>query len=114
MTDDLITTHYLVLPVGKTGESRQVEWPAEPGYDAIKAVINPILGAELEHVTVLHNGEAADMFVDEMGALKQLPRNEAVTAIYRANRLDKHPTTKPETLPAIYGTAILFARRIWF
>jgi hypothetical protein len=72
-------------------------------------------GAEYpEHVSVLFKGAPADMFVDETGVLKGLPRNEAATAIYRANWLKQHPEQDPEALPHIAGTAVVTGRRIWF
>lgn len=108
-------TQYHIYRVGKPVETAEIEWPKEPGYRLIKELMMPLLdGAELEHVTVLFKDEAADMFVDEISALKALPRNDDATAIYRANWLKQHPSCDPETLPAIYGTAILFGRRVWF
>jgi hypothetical protein len=53
------------------------------------------------------------MFVDETG-VGRLPRNEAATAIYRNNWLTQHPSVPAESISAIYGTAVLFARRVWF
>lgn len=104
---------------------RTVELPAEPGYAALKALIEPLLdGAHLERVAVLDDfdgGEAfkpVDMFVDETGALKRLPRNEAATTIYRrATMLGRSGALvprHPDQLPAIYGPAVLFERRVWF
>ena len=69
--------------------------------------------AVMEHVAVLYQDRPADMFVDEIGAIKSLPRNEAATAIYRANWLKQHPRTDPESLDAIYGPAVLFHRIVW-
>lgn len=87
----------------------------QPGYRALKAIVEPLIdGAALEHVTVLHEGERRDMFVDECGSLNGLPRNEEATAIYRNNWLTQHPEEDPESLPAIYGPAVLFSRRVWF
>jgi hypothetical protein len=90
--------------------------PAKPSYKEIKALMLPLIeGAEYpEHVSVLFKGAPADMFVDETGVLKGLPRNEAATAIYRANWLKQHPEQHPETLPHVAGTAVVTGRRIWF
>jgi len=89
-----------------------------PGLEAIKAVVMPALGAgaELERVRVLRNGRQADMFVDEIGGpqYNRRPRNEAATAIYRAATLRLRPALDPESLPAIYGVAVIFDDRIWF
>jgi hypothetical protein len=96
-------------------EVREIDLPADPGFYKLDALLLPLLnGCDLEHVAVLHNGERADMFVDETGSLKGLPRNEAATAVYRNNWLTQHPKKSPEALPAIYGPAILFSKRVWF
>jgi len=87
-------------------------WPSLA--DLKKAILPQLDGAEyFEHVTVLFEGGPADMFVDEIGHRKQLPRNELATAIYRAAWLDEHPTDHPESLPWIAGPAVLFGRRVW-
>lgn len=106
-------TKYTIYRPDGSSDDNTVDWPAAPKYDAIAALIRPLLmGANLEHVTVLHNGGRRDMFVDEMGAVKGLPRNEAATAIYRNNWLNHRHDADPESLPAIYGTAILFPHDI--
>ena len=108
-------TSYTALRPAAEPEIRETELAPEPGYIRLKAVVTPLLdGADLERVSVLHDGERADMFVDEMSAVKGLPRNEAATAIYRNNWLTQHPGEDPESLPAIYGPAVLFSRRVWF
>lgn len=84
-----------------------------------KAVMPHLDGAShCEHVTVQHPTKEpdvprADMFVDEMGVGRGLPRNDAATKIYRAAWLSTHPGTDPETLPAIYGPAVLFDTQVW-
>lgn len=99
---------------------REVMWPREPGYDRLRALIEPLLGdRSLEHVSVLADFKggtdyaAADMFVDETGALNGLPINDAATTIYRRYSVLTH-RADPDGLPAIYGVAILFERRVWF
>lgn len=106
-------------------ESRELDLPGKPGYAGLKDLLKPLLdGADLERVAVLADFsggtdyQPTDMFVDEMGTLKRLPRNEAATAIYRrATMMGRSGAPKPkdpEDLPAIYGPAILFDRRVWF
>lgn len=108
-------TTYYVLRVGKKLEKRSVDMPDKPGFGMLRRVITPHLnGGNLEHVAVLHEGERRDMFVDDIGLLKALPLNPEATAIYRNNTLTNYPDTKPESLPAIYGPAVLFDRRVWF
>jgi hypothetical protein len=108
------TTKYTVLQPDGGSDVRYVTWPVEPGYEAIRDVVEPILKADLEHVTVLYKDKRTDMFVDDCGALKHLPRNDAATEIYRAAYLKRHPDTDKEKMPAIYGTAIIFDRQVWY
>jgi hypothetical protein len=111
-------TIYLTDGTTRAGTCELAEHPT---YDAINAVVRPLLKTMLtkhdhiEHVYVLgHDGERADMFVDDEGQMKDLPRNEAATAIYRRAWLAHQPDTAPDSLPCIYGDAVLFGRRIWF
>jgi hypothetical protein len=83
-------------------------------YAALKKELQETLHCNWpEHVSVLFEGKPADMFVDENGHAKNLPRNEAATAIYRAYSLRQHPNTDPESLPFIAGTAVLFDAPVW-
>lgn len=108
------TTFTIIHTDGKE-EMRTAELPATPNYWDIKAIVDPIIAGDyFEHVTVLHNDVRTDMFVDEDGLGKELPRNEKATAIYRANWLKHNPSALPESLPFIAGTAVLFSRQIWF
>jgi hypothetical protein len=108
-------TTFTILHADGSSETRSAELAAEPGFDALDQLLRPLLdGGDLEHVNVFHDGRYTDMFVDEIGMLKGLPRNEAATAIYRNNTLVHVPGTNPESLPAIYGTAVLFNRKVWF
>lgn len=113
-----IDTSYQIIPPGDAAAPQvTVRWPKKPGYQLIKALVEPHLGGEpMEHVTVLCRGKRSDMFVSELGRLQlttraPLPRNERATAIYRTNW---HPGTDPELLPWIAGPAVLFFRRVWF
>lgn len=109
------TTEYTIIRANGDEEVHTIELPAEPDYFQLKAIIEPVIGNNyFEHVAVLHKGERTDMFVDENGLLKGMPRNERATAIYRNNWLTQHPGTEPETLPWIVGPALLFSRRVWF
>lgn len=104
-----------IMRPGVAPEVQDVDLPDNPGYHRLDALLRPLLdGHDLEHVTVLHDGQRADMFVDELSAVKGLPRNEAATAIYRNNWLTQHPKEDPESLPPIFGAAILFSKRVWF
>ena len=108
-------TTYRIFRIDGKATAGVVDWPKEPGYDKIAALIKPLLGGhDLEHVTVLHDGERRDMFVHDEGPLPALPPTDRATAIYRTNWMTQHPSADPESLPWIAGTAILFDRRVWF
>lgn len=110
------TFDYRVFPVDDSAvKTGSVEWPAEPGFDAINALVKPLIGGgHIEHVSVLHDGKRRDMFVDEEGLLKGMPRNERATAIYRAAWLSRNPGKDAEEISHIAGPAVLFTRRVWF
>ena len=108
------TTMQIIWPELKVIKKEVAFKTDPPTLAELEAVIRPLLdGADMEHVAVLWDGRRCDMFVDEMGALKKLKRNDYATTIYRNNWLTQHPGTDPESMPAIYGTAILFADIVW-
>jgi hypothetical protein len=129
MTEKLIATRYrVILPEHKSfsdSEVKTVEWPREPGLDRQNEVKSLVFGKDwTEHVSVWEDFDggkafkALDMFVDENGLLKGLPRNELATLSYRrACMMGKTvvPAPRdPEQLNFIIGPAILFDRRVWF
>jgi hypothetical protein len=110
-----------ILRVGHERETREADLAAEPGFNELNRLILPLLeGAEnMEHVSVLFDGWPADMFVDEEGAVPTrsrgpLPVNRAATEIYHAASLRRDPNADTSEWPRIHGTAVLFARRVWF
>lgn len=120
-------TAYTVIRPDATEDTGAVDWPNEPDYRRIKALVEPLLGERepglhepLEHVTVLYQGERRDMFVSELGHMRlttrePLPINWPATKIYRAAALRRMPHTPPEELPRIAGVAVLFPdRQVWF
>jgi hypothetical protein len=115
-----VETKVLIMRPDEPNEGRTVELPRRPTYDQLAAIVRPLLGCEwFEHVAVLADfagGLAfhrADMFVDEMGHPKNLPRNGNATAIYRRNALLHQDAKDPETLDWIAGPAVLFERIVW-
>lgn len=93
----------------------ETDLPPRPTLHQLNKVLVPCFPlAYTEHVNVLHNGKHTDMFVDEDGHTKRLPRNEKATAIYRNNWLTKHPNTNLEILPYIVGVAVVFSDRVWY
>lgn len=93
----------------------ETDLTSRPTLDQIKKVLEPVFGnAYTEQVNVLVDDVYTDMFVDEDGMTKGLPRNEKATAIYRHNWRHQHPRTRPEALAFIVGPAVVFSQRIWY
>jgi len=110
-----MNTNYTVIRPDGTELNLNMNLPAAPTLQTLRSLIVPHLdGGDLEQVGVLHNGKGTDMFVDEEGLLKRLPRNDKATAIYRAHHLKQNPGVEPEQLGFIAGTAVIFDRRVWF
>jgi hypothetical protein len=121
-----VITDYTIFRADGSQERGSVEWPEDPGFDLIRGFVEPIVAGPLEHVTVLDPAKVEaeevdphldrrDLFIDEMGHVRETPkpRNEAATRIYRANWLRAHPDCEPEELPFIAGDAVLFERIVW-
>lgn len=99
-----------------TEETQEVDWPREPGFKRLDEFLAPLIGvdsANWEHVSVLWNDKALDMFVDENGQSNGLSHNAKATEIYRNNAV-KRMGKKTEDLPDIVGIAVLFDRRVWY
>jgi hypothetical protein len=114
-------TKVLIMTPDQPNEHRIFELPERPSYHEIAELMQLLIGCEhCEHVNVLADfagGVAfkhSDMFVDEIGQQKRLPRNENATVVYRRNALLHQGVRDPESLPSIVGVAVLFERRIWF
>jgi hypothetical protein len=111
-----IPTTYRVFSEAGTFADHEILMDEKPLYADLRSLVEPHLrGARPMHVRVLCPllGKWTDMFVDEMGALRRLPRNDAATKIYRNGFLSKRPDDDPEKLPYIAGTAVVFLRPIW-
>jgi hypothetical protein len=104
-------TGFAILRPDGTIERSAVDWPDDPGYSRIKALIEPLVGGRLEHVSVLYKGQRADMFFNESGAIDGLLENMAATSIYHAAR--KRRDQDMSDAPWIYGSAVLFDRIVW-
>ena len=117
------TSYRILFPDGKE-TSGEVNWPEEPGYDRIAALVRPLLGPgrHLEHLYVfrpdtvvpekIQEEDIRDMFVDDCGLMDELPVNEAATRIYWAHFL--RGGAYVIRLNKIHGLAVLFDRRVWF
>lgn len=107
-------TTYIVFAIGEAPVTHACSLSDPPTFEELKAIVEPILGAPLEHVSCLQDGRRADLFVDELSANKGLPRNDEATRIYRTNMLTTNPDLDPETLPVVFGPAVMFSRQVWF
>jgi hypothetical protein len=115
-TKKKIPTKYRVITEVGMFADHEILMENKPVYAELSSLVEPHLGgARLMWVRVLCPmlGKWTDMFVDEMGALKRLPRNDAATKIYRNSFLSKRPNDDPEKLPYIAGTAVVFLRPVW-
>jgi hypothetical protein len=111
-----ISTKYRVFSEAGTFADHEILMDEKPSYNDLCSLVEPHLGgSRLMHVRVLCPllGAWTDMFVDEMGALRRLPRNDDATRIYRNGLLSKRPDDDPEKLPYIAGTAVVFLRPVW-
>jgi len=115
----MLTTYTVISPDG-TQTHGDVDFPENPGFHLLRALISPLIGNEpIEHVAVLHLGLRCDMFVSELGHLTTdtrrapMPLNPSATAIYRNAAMTHEPALDPNTLPTIVGPAVLFDRIVW-
>ena len=110
----IIPTKITVLKPDGTRTEQTLDLPKNPSLEKLHELVDPHLGtAMFEHVSVLYEDKPCDMFVDEMGHQKGLPRNEEGTKIYRTYWL-KHHKVDPESMSWIAGIVVLFHRRVWF
>lgn len=113
-----IETAYAIIVPGKPPVLMATMMTQRPSLDELRSVIRPALRLtdddHFERVAVLNQGVPTDMFVDECGAVKGLPRNDEATKIYHAFWLTKYPDADVSKLPFIAGIAVLFNRRVWF
>lgn len=83
-------TRYTIIEPGPIRNSDLItlDWieadlPEEPSTKDLHRVLDPLFpGADWERVAVNSYNGAADMFVDDMGAVRNLPLNETGTAVY--------------------------------
>ncbi len=98
---------FTVIPVEGEITRGDIDWPREPGYLNIKALVEPLLGKDepLEHVTVAKDGRRTDMFISELGHVTlttrgPLPFNARASVYYPWGN-------------GIAGTAIVFDQIVW-
>jgi hypothetical protein len=111
-----IPTRYRVFTETGGRVDHEILMEKKPVYQDLFALVEPHLGgASPMHIRVLcpFLNAWTDMFIDDMGALKRLPRNEEATRIFRNGYLAKRPGDDPEKLPYIAGPAVVFLRSLW-
>jgi hypothetical protein len=118
-----MNTKMIIMRPGEPSEEREVDLAPQPTLRELDAVLRPQLdGGDLEHVLVyaadvpfLGKRGYRDMFVDEVGHRKNLPRNEAATELYCRNVRLHEPEKLDDPDYFIVGPAVFFPdRRIWF
>lgn len=122
-----IPTRLLIMRPDGSREVQTHLMSTNPGIAELNAILKPLLGLlelddYIERVAVFAPFEEKpldkrDMFVDEIGQQKGLPRNEEATEHYRrATMLGRSAEPKPadpEELPDVVGSAVLFERTVW-
>jgi hypothetical protein len=114
-TKKRIRTRYRVFTVSGLSVDHEVLMERNPIHEELFDLVEPHLGgASPMHIRVLcpYTNVWTDMFIDNMAALKRLPRNEEATKIFRNGYLAKRPNDDPEKLPYIAGPAVVFLRPI--
>jgi hypothetical protein len=106
---------FRVLYVDGTEIEGEAVMTVPPTSEELRRVVEPHLQADMEHVYIFNDrteNHRGDMFVDETGQLKDLPRNESATAMYRRAWV-LATGEDPETLPWIAGVAVVFDEVVW-
>lgn len=108
----------LIMRPDEPNEKKMVEFE-EGRFASLRDLVEAIVGEPFEHVNVFADFDGGtafrycDMFVNELGHLSDLERNENATIIYRRNALMHIRDCDPEELPWIAGPAVLFRQRVW-
>lgn len=101
--------HYRVIEADGREQRGAAEMSEPPTMGELHALVESHLNAPMFRITVKRVGDGTQaMFIEELAEIKELPRNEKATAIYREQWMADHPKADAEQMPAIYGTAILF------
>ncbi len=90
-------TRILVMMPGGTSRVEELDWNPKETFD--RQLAKYFNGHWTEHVSVRYLGQNKDMFVDEAGAIKGMPRNDQAGVIYGG---------------PIFGPAVLFLdHKVW-
>ncbi len=109
----IATVLHVIHPEAATIGDMTVMLPETPDLEVLNAILRPLLGGAFVHVHISAEDGVRDMFVHETGEIDRLPVNETATRLYRAGYMTMSPDAEPGDLPAIYGPAVVFTRRVW-
>ena len=107
------TLLHIIEPDAPTIGDMTVMLPETPDLEVLNAVLRPLIGGAFVHVHIAAEDGLRDMFVHETGEIDRLPVNPVASQLYRAGLLTSNLDTRPDDLPPIYGTAVVFTRRVW-
>jgi len=109
-------TKYIVIPPEGEVLVFEAELDDAPSPESIGELCSSHIAGRAERVRVFCIGSYTytDMFVGRNSAIDGSPVNAIATAIYRHNAALHDKSVDPETLPSIYGVAVLFDRPVWF
>jgi hypothetical protein len=121
-----IETAYTIIHPDKGVERGVVTWPRKPNLAAINDIVSRTLNAPGRLIRLRLGGCPADMFIVRGGTGRVV--NKMATEIYRVSAIQttaadlttgdwraaaaREATLPVDTLPAIRGTVIIFARRV--
>jgi hypothetical protein len=109
--------HYEVIYANGKVEKGDFDLDPDPKkvHVAAALIMRAVIGRDNhpERVTVYWEGSYREMYVDEVGGLTGLPRNQKATDIYRNNVMQHEPGKhQPNDLPWVHGDVVLFDIRL--
>ena len=114
MDADRVYTRFSTFGSPRRPHRPFVHWPARPSWNQIRSLVLPLLEYEpMAHLPVLYGNTRGDLFFGEDAEKQGLFRNGVATSIFRAALLRRDLGRDPETLPVIYGPAVVFHRQVW-
>ena len=107
------TFTYQVIPADpgqpiSTGETLIPESATDPDGYFEEAAEKHLDDGRAQRIEYVEDGFIKGMYVDDLAQIKDLPRNERATALFRAHYLAANRFINPESLPFIAGPAVLF------
>lgn len=112
MSEIPISTAFVVIRPEGPIEDATAMLREVPTVLELRAVLDPIIGGCFERISIVDADGPHDMFGHECGAVDGLPVNPTATRLYRAAHLAANPGIDPDGLPEIFGTVVLFQRKM--